>query len=187
MGPAQATTTCMKKYATTSGRAMRSEFWWFWLLHIVAPVGCIILAIGIATSHALVLFFLYSSLVIYLATITPTYCAVVRRFHDTGRTGKHSILFIITVLIFAFVVFVTCGFFANSLSVNAFSNPSATLYIFPTLLLIDAYIFWIIFAFVLMPLLLIALILFVILALKLSDKSQPAPNQYGPNPSEVPS
>ena len=34
----QATTTCLKKYFIFSGRAKRSEFWWFYLFTVIVSV-----------------------------------------------------------------------------------------------------------------------------------------------------
>lgn len=39
MGPVEAVKTCLRKYATFSGRASRSEFWWF--AGFSLTVGCI--------------------------------------------------------------------------------------------------------------------------------------------------
>lgn len=185
MNPMQSITTCMKKFGTTSGRATRSEFWWFWLMHIMVPLGFIIVANTIPASYNLGLVLFYSGVAIYLITIPPTYCAVVRRFHDTGRTGKNSALFIISVVIVAIVGFIVTQLLANSLTLKAFSEPSAMLYALPGLLVFDGFVFWVVFVFILMPLMLIALVLLVIMVLKLSDISQPGLNKYGPKPHEV--
>ena len=64
----------MRKYATFSGRASRSEFWWFalfailviWLANFADPTVGII-----------------ASLLLFL----PSIAAEVRRLHDVGRAG----------------------------------------------------------------------------------------------------
>jgi uncharacterized membrane protein YhaH (DUF805 family) len=74
-----AISVCFKKYATFSGRASRSEFWFFYLFYMIFYfVG---MAAGIA---------LDSSVIVYLFVIPlflPLLAAAVRRIHDTGRSG----------------------------------------------------------------------------------------------------
>ena len=78
----------LNKYATFSGRARRSEYWWWYLfVTIVFLVASVIdRAIG----------FTYSDLTLgggWLATIAaivflvPNLAVGVRRLHDTGRSG----------------------------------------------------------------------------------------------------
>ena len=43
----QSFSTCMRKYATFSGRASRSEFWWFWLFTSMVSWGSSIVAAGV--------------------------------------------------------------------------------------------------------------------------------------------
>ncbi len=61
--------TCFSKYATFSGRASRSEYWWWQLFTFL--IGCIPLAGFIA----IFVFFI------------PNLAVGVRRLHDTGRSG----------------------------------------------------------------------------------------------------
>jgi uncharacterized membrane protein YhaH (DUF805 family) len=76
------------KYATFSGRARRSEYWWWYLFVTIVFVVAGILdnAIGLT----------YSDLTVgggWIATIAgivflvPNLAVAVRRLHDTGRTG----------------------------------------------------------------------------------------------------
>lgn len=79
--------TCMiKKYATMSGRASRSEFWWFqlflWVTHFC--IIAITSALGKEAENvgnAILIIF-------SLATIIPYLCAFVRRLHDRGHSGS---------------------------------------------------------------------------------------------------
>jgi len=68
--------TCLKqKYAGFSGRASRSEYWWFVLAYVI---GAVILSLpGIW-----VLSILYA-----LALLSPAAAAGFRRLQDTGRPG----------------------------------------------------------------------------------------------------
>ncbi len=71
----QSVTTCLKdKYATFSGRATRSEYWWFWLSTFVIGI--------VAGMISTMLYY-----VIWLALIIPSIAAGVRRIHDSGHCG----------------------------------------------------------------------------------------------------
>lgn len=79
MGFADAIRSVFSKYVVFSGRARRSEFWWFALftliLYIVA--GIIDKAIG---NPILVV-------IVALALLLPSLAVTFRRLHDTGRSG----------------------------------------------------------------------------------------------------
>lgn len=70
---------CMSKYATFSGRASRSEFWFFYLFYIIMYVVGSIVASAAGSSVILYLFIVPFWL--------PTFAAGIRRIHDTGRSG----------------------------------------------------------------------------------------------------
>jgi uncharacterized membrane protein YhaH (DUF805 family) len=73
VNPIDAVSACFKKYATFSGRATRSEFWWFYLAYIlVIYVG------GAITEYAYLFFFVM---------IIPYLAAAVRRMHDGNHSG----------------------------------------------------------------------------------------------------
>ena len=93
------TTVFRNKYATFSGRASRSEYWWAYLgyfviatvLQIFALVGGIILidAGQLAILPTLI------ALVGIVALIIPTIAVSVRRMHDTGKSGWMLLILII--------------------------------------------------------------------------------------------
>lgn len=66
--------TCFSKYATFSGRASRSEYWWFALFLII--VGTVL---GIAGNAI--------STVFSLATFLPSIAVAARRLHDSDKSG----------------------------------------------------------------------------------------------------
>ena len=79
-----------------SGRATRSEFWW-WVL-VLAIVLLIASAVQLAlpflygrefipSARGLLLVFLATGVAIWLVTFLPTTAVAVRRLHDTGRSG----------------------------------------------------------------------------------------------------
>lgn len=72
-----------KKYATFSGRASRSEYWWVYLF--AGVIGAVLSALGQVTSVAAVAGVL--SVVWTLGTLIPTLSIAVRRLHDTNKSG----------------------------------------------------------------------------------------------------
>lgn len=95
----QAVTSVFKNYATFSGRAPRSEYWWWVLftvlLYWVAGLLDGILFADFALMHyeQTRLFTPISSLV-GLAMWLPSIAVGVRRFHDMDRTGWWLLLII---------------------------------------------------------------------------------------------
>jgi len=74
-----AISTCFNKYATFTGRASRSEFWYFYLFYIIALIAGMIIDASIGTSFVQYL----AILVLWL----PMLAAEVRRMHDVGKSG----------------------------------------------------------------------------------------------------
>nr|DAT11593.1 MAG TPA: Protein of unknown function (DUF805) [Caudoviricetes sp.] len=75
--------TVYSKYATFSGRATRSEYWWF-VLFLYATILCVVL-LGVATGIdkpflALIGIFVALSFI-------PIVALRVRRLHDIGKSG----------------------------------------------------------------------------------------------------
>jgi uncharacterized membrane protein YhaH (DUF805 family) len=70
----------LKKYAEFTGRATRTEYWMFTLFSLIVSVVLTVLDGVIGTAGALA--GLYA-----LATLLPSLGVLVRRLHDTGRSG----------------------------------------------------------------------------------------------------
>jgi len=113
--------TCLKKYATFSGRARRSEFWWFYLVcyavNIIFYIPFNILmakkqalineGISIAmsggdytalesqdpTTSIIVLGIIWG--LVMLALLIPQLSAMCRRLHDVGKSGHMMWLFLV--------------------------------------------------------------------------------------------
>jgi uncharacterized membrane protein YhaH (DUF805 family) len=93
----EAVRSCLTQYATFSGRARRSEYWWFYLATIIATLfGALVVALLGATLSAVLpdsasdAVGLTAALVLVvgiLALTIPSLAATVRRLHDTGRSG----------------------------------------------------------------------------------------------------
>ncbi|WP_315583455.1 DUF805 domain-containing protein [Actinomyces viscosus] len=86
-----------QRYAQFRGYASPSEFWWpFLVLQMLIPFVLYILAIALGASAAtsgseeppMASFLLLGLLMIYcLAIVLPSYALMVRRLHDTGKSG----------------------------------------------------------------------------------------------------
>lgn len=107
----EAVKTCfIDKYCCFKGRARRSEFWWFYLAQQI--LGTIVgwIAMGIylknhtmfdyindpmsfLTSSAMIIMGIYC-----LIMLLPTLGAMVRRLHDTNRSGKWLLMLLLSVI-----------------------------------------------------------------------------------------
>lgn len=78
-----------EKYADFKTRSTRNEFWWFTLCHFLIIIALYLLVIVAAVSESSILGIVGGGLItIYmLGTIIPNLAVLVRRLHDTGRSG----------------------------------------------------------------------------------------------------
>ncbi len=101
MGFGEAIKTCFSKYFVFSGRAMRSEYWWFYLFTIL---GSIVLSLFdgmiFGWSNAVDPLSGIFSLVVFI----PTLSAAARRLHDTNRSGWWQLLPIVPLIGLGIVV-----------------------------------------------------------------------------------
>jgi uncharacterized membrane protein YhaH (DUF805 family) len=90
----EAVQTCLRKYADFSGRARRSEYWW-WVLFvflvdlIVNAVGGfqpILIVLGRGPSGESTSWSVLAAIV-SVALLLPGLAVFTRRLHDTGRSG----------------------------------------------------------------------------------------------------
>lgn len=85
-------TVLTERYADFSGRAQRSEYWWFVLFYFLVALA--VGAIG-AISETLggIL-----NVVVTLGLLIPSIAVAVRRFHDMDRSGWWVLLVLIPVI-----------------------------------------------------------------------------------------
>ena len=77
-----------QQYVGFSGRATRSEFWFFYLSFVVASMGMLVLTIVSAfVLDALMGLMGLLSMVTTLAFFLPSLSVTVRRLHDLGKSG----------------------------------------------------------------------------------------------------
>ena len=115
---AQSITTCFRKYATFSGRATRSEFWWFWLF--TAVISLILSYLDdvfwglpdsvIAQNPMAVFGTMYLRVIWGVGTLLPSLAVAVRRLHDIGKSGWwYLINFILIVGTIVYIIFMCTG------------------------------------------------------------------------------
>jgi len=77
--------TCFRKYATFTGTASKSEFWWWALFNLIASI-----CLNIVSAKL--------SLAFTVATLLPYVAVTTRRLHDTGRSGWSQLVGIIPIV-----------------------------------------------------------------------------------------
>jgi uncharacterized membrane protein YhaH (DUF805 family) len=88
----QAVQSCLAKYATFSGRAARSEFWYWQLFLVVAGLVAEIFDFGIGW-HGSPL-----TSIFWLVTLVPALAVAARRLHDVGRSAWWLFLYFVPVV-----------------------------------------------------------------------------------------
>ena len=171
----QSIRACFRKYATFSGRAPRSEYWWFALFvflvsALLSIVDAALFGSGTAevdASPAQPITGLFQ-----LATLIPLLAAGWRRMHDTGHPGWYVLLPMLAAVGGLFFLLVGIGGFGLAERAGADRGVLAQLAA--------------IFGGTGMLVLVIAQIVLTFLLLWwLARPSKPAANRYGPPPHEV--
>lgn len=81
----QAVQVCLRKYVDFSGRAVRSEFWWFALFQLIVMIIASMLG---ETVYA----------VVALALVLPSLAVGARRLHDIGKSGWFLLLHLLPII-----------------------------------------------------------------------------------------
>lgn len=74
-------TTCFSKYSVWSGRASRAEYWWFYLFTMLLSWMATIVDSSAMDGVRV------TSAIVNIALIAPSVAVMVRRLHDTNRSG----------------------------------------------------------------------------------------------------
>jgi uncharacterized membrane protein YhaH (DUF805 family) len=74
----------LQNYASFSGRARRSEYWYFFLFNVLIGIGLGIFGVMLGTE---MLSNIYS-----LAVLIPGIAVAVRRMHDVGKSGWYALI-----------------------------------------------------------------------------------------------
>ena len=88
--------TCVKKYADFTGRAPRSELWWFALATAIASLMLTVIDFSLFNGLAAEIGVLSS--IFGLAVILPQLSVGARRLHDINRSGWWQLLILLPVI-----------------------------------------------------------------------------------------
>ena len=112
MGFGEAIKSFWSNYSTFKGRSRRSEYWWIQLFLVLTNL--VVAAIDLALMNGDVDRFIANGgggivgLVWILVTIVPALAVLVRRLHDTGKSGWWVLIgfvpFVGTIVLFVFSV-----------------------------------------------------------------------------------
>ncbi|RUO23005.1 DUF805 domain-containing protein [Aliidiomarina minuta] len=97
----------VQNYAVFQGRARRKEYWMFALFYAIFYVLAIVLDGVLGTLHAETGIGLITTIYL-LALLIPSLAVLVRRLHDTNRSGWMALLMLIpligSIIIFIFML-----------------------------------------------------------------------------------
>ena len=93
MGFGEAIQSVFSKYATFSGRARRSEYWYFSLFNVIVTV--VLSTLYSATNSTI---FMALLLLAGLVTLVPGIAVFWRRMHDIGRSGAYYFFVLIPLV-----------------------------------------------------------------------------------------
>ncbi len=91
---------CIKNYVNFSGRARRSEYWYFILFMIITMVIAKLIDYSLLSNVAI------CSSIASLFFFLPNLAVQVRRLHDTGRSGKRLLWYYIFGFIWSILIVV---------------------------------------------------------------------------------
>ncbi len=100
MRPSDYYIKAFQHYADFEGRARRAEYWYFALFHFIAMFACML-------PMMLSRVFIFIPFVYLLAAIVPSIALVVRRLHDTNKSGWMFLINFIPlggIVLFVFMV-----------------------------------------------------------------------------------
>lgn len=108
----------LTNYAGFTGRAARSEFWWFYLFTVI--VSAIFGALSGGNTGS---FFGVISAVVSIALLVPSLAVGVRRLHDIGRSGWYLLFMLIPLV--GIIILIVWWARAGDAADNAFGAAPA--------------------------------------------------------------
>ena len=94
--------TCFNKYAVFSGRASRSEFWWFELFLFIGAIVTVVIDVMMlgytAEDYGPI------NVIFSVVTFLPAIAVGTRRLHDINRSGWWQLLYITLIGIILLII-----------------------------------------------------------------------------------
>ena len=84
---------CLKNYFNFSGRATRSEFWYFTLFVLLFGIVITLIEVIMGTYDSGILSLIYN-----LALLFPSLAVSTRRLHDTNRSGWWNLIMLVPII-----------------------------------------------------------------------------------------
>ena len=123
-----------ENYTNFSGRARRSEYWYFALMNLIIAIITAIIDKSLGLKFG-------TNTIYSLAVFIPGLAVAVRRLHDIGKSGKLLLLFYVIIIVLAIVmVFSGISVFMSGVSPSSMSSLGIGFFI--PLLLIVAIAIW---------------------------------------------
>jgi len=105
----------LKNYATFSGRARRSEYWYFVLFNLIFAVAAMVLDKALGTNFSfetaagpMQLPYGYVYVVYALFILLPSLAVLVRRLHDVGKSGWFVLISLIPIVGSIWILILVC-------------------------------------------------------------------------------
>jgi uncharacterized membrane protein YhaH (DUF805 family) len=96
MGFMEAVQSCLRQYVGFTGRARRSEYWWFALFGLIVSIVADLIDAMLGTmSDSNVGVF---GAIVGLGLLLPSIAVAIRRLHDTSRTGWWILIGLIPIV-----------------------------------------------------------------------------------------
>lgn len=98
MGFSEAVKIGLNKFFTPTGRASRSEFWWYYLFLVIISgvlgvIGGMIMGYGMEQAWLGIIIEVIDALLVISAV-----CASIRRLHDTGKSGWNVLWYLLPLV-----------------------------------------------------------------------------------------
>lgn len=97
MGFVEAVQSCFRQYVGFSGRARRSEYWWFFLFTVLVSIVTSVLDSILGTMSEDTNVGVIGSIA-SLALLLPSIAVAIRRLHDTSRSGWWILIGLIPII-----------------------------------------------------------------------------------------
>lgn len=105
----EAIKSCLTQYATFSGRASRSEYWWWTLFVVLVSVGAAMVSDVLSG-------------LVSLGTLLPYLAVASRRLHDIGKSGWWQLVGFVPLLGWIVMIY---WLVQPSEDANAYGQPAA--------------------------------------------------------------